>query len=115
MARIGVIGGGLAGLTVAFRRLGAGDDVVVFEGDPAKRLGGQLWTERVDGFVVEHGAEGFVAGSESLPVLAADLGIAGDLVGQLDPARKRLHRPRPGHAAAPQLHRQPPRQAHLLG
>jgi oxygen-dependent protoporphyrinogen oxidase len=78
--RIGVIGGGLAGLTVAYRRVGAGDDVVVFE--PLDRLGGQLWTERRDGFIVEHGAEGFVARSEAVPALAAALGIEADLVGQ---------------------------------
>jgi oxygen-dependent protoporphyrinogen oxidase len=78
--RIAVVGGGLAGLTVAFRRARAGDRVVLFE--PAPRLGGQLWTERRDGFVVEHGAEGFVARSEAVPSLAADLGIGDDLVGQ---------------------------------
>jgi oxygen-dependent protoporphyrinogen oxidase len=78
--RIAVIGGGLAGLTVAFRRQKAGDRVVLFEGGP--RLGGQLFTERVDGFTVEHGAEGFVAGSDAVRSLATDLGIDQDLVGQ---------------------------------
>jgi oxygen-dependent protoporphyrinogen oxidase len=78
--RIGVIGGGVAGLTVAFRRALAGDEVVLFE--PSPRLGGQLWTERSGGFVVEHGAEGFVARSEAVPALAAALGIGGDLIGQ---------------------------------
>jgi oxygen-dependent protoporphyrinogen oxidase len=78
--RLGVVGGGLAGLAVAYRRSAAGDDVVLFE--PAARLGGQLWTERSDGFVVEHGAEGFVARSEAVPALARDLGIGDDLVGQ---------------------------------
>jgi oxygen-dependent protoporphyrinogen oxidase len=46
------------------------------------RLGGQLHTEREGGFVVEIGAEGFVARSTAVPDLAADLGIAGELVGQ---------------------------------
>jgi oxygen-dependent protoporphyrinogen oxidase len=46
------------------------------------RLGGQLWTERRDGFVVEHGAEGFVARSEVVPALANDVGVADDLIGQ---------------------------------
>ncbi len=75
-----MIGGGLAGLTVAFRRSAAGDEVVLFEA--SHRLGGQLWTERTGGFVVEHGAEGFVARSEAVPALAADLGIGGELIGQ---------------------------------
>jgi oxygen-dependent protoporphyrinogen oxidase len=79
--RIAVIGGGLAGLVVAFRRAKAGDRVTLFEAEG--RLGGQLFTERSDGFIVEHGAEGFVAGSEAVRVLARDLGIEADLVGQL--------------------------------
>lgn len=81
MRRIAIVGGGLAGLVVAFRRVAAGDRVLLFEASP--RLGGQLWTERSAGFVVEHGAEGFVAGSEAVRVLARDLGIEKNLVGQL--------------------------------
>jgi protoporphyrinogen/coproporphyrinogen III oxidase len=79
--RIAVIGGGLAGLVVAYRRAAAGDRVTLFEAEP--RLGGQLFTERTAGFIVEHGAEGFVAGSEAVRVLARDLGIEDDLTGQL--------------------------------
>ena len=101
--RIGVIGGGLAGLAVAFRRSLAGDEVVLFESSP--RLGGQLWTERRDGFVVEHGAEGFVARSEAVPALAGALGIGADLVGQSETRSfgfdgARLHELAPGEAAA---------------
>jgi oxygen-dependent protoporphyrinogen oxidase len=80
MRRIGILGGGLSGLTVAYRRALAGDSVVLFE--RSSRLGGQLWTERTEGFVVEHGAEGFVARSEAVPALASSLGIGADLVGQ---------------------------------
>src|SRR5882672_4085212 len=80
MSRIGIIGGGLAGLTVAYRRLLAGDSVVLFEAAP--RVGGQLWTELEAGFVIEHGAEGFVARSQAIPVLARDLGIGDALIGQ---------------------------------
>jgi len=79
--RIAVIGGGLAGLVVAYRRAAAGDRVVLFEAE--SRLGGQLFTERTAGFIVEHGAEGFVAGSEAVRVLARALGIESDLTGQL--------------------------------
>jgi protoporphyrinogen/coproporphyrinogen III oxidase len=81
MRRIAVIGGGLAGLVVAHRRGQAGDRVTLFEA--SERLGGQLHTERTAGYTIEHGAEGFVAGSEAVRTLAAELGIEGDLVGQL--------------------------------
>jgi oxygen-dependent protoporphyrinogen oxidase len=78
MQRIGIVGGGLAGLCVAFWRARAGDRVVVFEA--LARLGGQIWSEAADGFVIDHGAEGFVARSQALVELATELGIAAELV-----------------------------------
>jgi oxygen-dependent protoporphyrinogen oxidase len=81
MQRIAVIGGGIAGLTVALRRIAAGDRVTLFEA--GSRVGGQLSTESSAGFVIEHGAEGFVARSEAVPKLAVDAGIADHLVEQL--------------------------------
>ncbi|HEY3499595.1 MAG TPA: FAD-dependent oxidoreductase [Polyangiaceae bacterium] len=81
MRRIAVIGGGLAGLTVALRHARAGDRVSVFEAE--RRLGGQLFTERSAGFAVEHGAEGYVAGSAAVAKLASELGIADRVVDQL--------------------------------
>jgi oxygen-dependent protoporphyrinogen oxidase len=66
---------------VALRRSRANDRVTLYEA--SERLGGQLHTERTDGYTIEHGAEGFVAGSEAVRTLAADLGIEGELVGQL--------------------------------
>lgn len=74
--RVAVVGGGLTGLTVAFRRCAAGDAVVLFE--KTGHLGGQLSTAREDGFVVELGAEGFVARSVAVPRLADALGMSGD-------------------------------------
>ncbi len=81
MARIAVIGGGLAGLVVALRRANANDDVVLYEAAP--RFGGQLHSERSDGFLIEHGAEGFVAGSDALPAIAASAGVGDRIVDQL--------------------------------
>ena len=75
-----VIGGGLSGLTVAFRAARAGARVLVLES--SARFGGQLETERQRGFVVEQGAEGFVAGSEAMQQLAEQLGIAERVVEQ---------------------------------
>ena len=82
MQRIAVIGAGIAGLTVALRRANAGNRVVLFEA--AARVGGQLASDVQNGFVIEHGAEGFVARSEAVPALARDAGIAADLVDQLE-------------------------------
>lgn len=83
MKSLAIVGGGLAGLTLAFRRALAGDEVTLFEASP--RLGGQLWTAREDGWIVELGAEGFVARSEVVPRLAHDLGMAAvDVPGERD-------------------------------
>ena len=65
MKSLAIVGGGLTGLTVAFRRACAGDRVTLFEA--SSRLGGQLWTTPEDGWIVELGAEGFVARSDVYP------------------------------------------------
>lgn len=80
MQRIAVIGGGIAGLTVALRREQLGDRVSLFEA--GTHVGGQLRSEARDGFIVEHGAEGFVARSEAVPTLAAAAGVADHIVEQ---------------------------------
>lgn len=72
--RIAIVGAGLTGLVVAFRRAAAGDDVILLEA--SERIGGQIHSERVAGYVVEHGAEGYVAGSQAVQALASELGIA---------------------------------------
>lgn len=81
VARVAVIGGGIAGLRVAQLRARAGDEVTLCEASGA--FGGQLQTERSAGYVVELGAEGFVASSAAMEQLASELGIASSLIGQL--------------------------------
>jgi oxygen-dependent protoporphyrinogen oxidase len=83
VARVAVIGGGIAGLRVAQLRARAGDEVTLWEASGA--LGGQLKTERTDGYVVEQGAEGFVASSRAMGALADELGIGSRVIGQLTP------------------------------
>jgi len=71
-----IIGAGVAGLTAAFR-LRSHQPIVLEASD---RLGGQVQTEWSDGFVVERGAEGFVARSRVIPQLASDLGLPEDAI-----------------------------------
>jgi oxygen-dependent protoporphyrinogen oxidase len=83
LPRVVVVGGGLAGLVVAHRLAGGGSspaiaDVVVLES--SGRVGGKLRTSRVDAFVVEEGADGFVPGRGELETLASDLHIGGQLM-----------------------------------
>lgn len=82
MARIVVIGGGLAGLCAAHKLTRMRHSVLVVEAEP--RWGGQIQTETRAGYVVELGAEGYVARSEAIPKLARELGVEGELVGQVE-------------------------------
>ena len=47
-----------------------------------RHAGGTIVTEQVDGFVVEGGPDGFLAGEPELPELAAELGLGDRLVDQ---------------------------------
>lgn len=78
---IGIVGAGVTGLTAARTLRRAGLDVVVFENE--RRPGGVIVSERVaDGSLVEGGPDGFLAADPEIPQLAADLGIADDIVAQ---------------------------------
>jgi oxygen-dependent protoporphyrinogen oxidase len=78
---VAVVGGGLAGLVAAYylRRARPDDParVVVLEQEPA--FGGKLVTDRVEGFVIDGGADSF-RGDEAALALCRDLGLADTLV-----------------------------------
>jgi oxygen-dependent protoporphyrinogen oxidase len=81
VVRIVVVGAGIAGLTAAWELLrGGGVDVTVLEAE--RRPGGVIVTEQVEGFIVEGGPDGFLAGEPELPALADELGIGGHVVSQ---------------------------------
>lgn len=72
-----VVGGGISGLTAAYRlRLAAGDDARITLFDPADRLGGILRTERVGGLPMDVGAEAFVLRRPEMRALLAELGLS---------------------------------------
>jgi oxygen-dependent protoporphyrinogen oxidase len=71
-----IVGGGISGLTAAYRLRGAVDDATITVFDPADRLGGVLRTERVGGRPMDVGAEAFVARRPEVPALLAELGLA---------------------------------------
>jgi protoporphyrinogen oxidase len=77
-----VVGAGIAGLTAAWELTRSGQDVAILESE--RRLGGVIVTEQVDGFVVEGGPDGFLAGEPELPALAQELGIGNRVIDQLE-------------------------------
>ncbi len=73
-----VVGGGISGLTAAYRlRAAAGADATITLFDPADRLGGILRTEQVGGRPMDLGAEAFVLRRPEVPALLAELGLSG--------------------------------------
>lgn len=85
MPRIAVIGGGITGLSAA-HALARGSEhglsepleVVVLEA--SERLGGKVATERLDGFLVEAGADSFSTRRAGALELVEELGLGGELV-----------------------------------
>jgi monoamine oxidase len=77
--RIVVVGGGLAGLTCAYRLKQAGYRADLFEA--SDRLGGRCWTRRGDfaeGQIAEHGGELIDQGHTQTRQLAQELGLSLD-------------------------------------
>jgi oxygen-dependent protoporphyrinogen oxidase len=88
MPHVVVVGGGLTGLSVAFRlqQLAPAASVAVLE--PRDRPGGNIGTEDRDGFRVEIGPNGFLDRTPSLPRLVADLGLSNQLIAASEGSRK---------------------------
>lgn len=94
MERLVVVGGGISGLATAFHALNAarrlGSDLAVTVLEAAARPGGRMWSDREDGFVVEHGPNGFLDSKQDALELAACLNASGLLLRASPLAAKRF-------------------------
>jgi monoamine oxidase len=72
--RVVVIGAGFAGLSAAKDLVEAGHDVTVLEA--RDRVGGRVWSDELEGAVIERGAEFVLDGYALLRRLAGELGLA---------------------------------------
>lgn len=89
--RVAIIGGGISGLSAAYhlekqRAVGVPLEYTLFES--AGRLGGSMYSERIDGCVVEAGPDSFLSEKPAASMLAKDLGIGDQLIGSNDAQRK---------------------------
>jgi oxygen-dependent protoporphyrinogen oxidase len=82
-----IAGGGISGLALAWALRRRGMRARVFE--PASRPGGKLQSDRVDGFLVEYGPQGFGFRDPAARALVDDLGLGPQLVQASDAARRR--------------------------
>lgn len=76
MPHVAVVGGGLSGLTIAYRLKQFAPDVSVSVLEPRERPGGNIGTEEHRGFRVERGPNGYLDRTPALPDLVRDLGLA---------------------------------------
>jgi protoporphyrinogen/coproporphyrinogen III oxidase len=80
MAQVVIVGAGITGLATAYhlQELLPQADITVLEAQP--RPGGNVWTERRDGFQVELGPNGFPASKLSTLKLCQQLDLTGELL-----------------------------------
>ena len=88
MPHVVVVGGGLTGLTVAFRLKQFAPDTAVTVLEPRDRPGGNIISEERKGFRVEHGPNGFLDRTPAVPDLVRDLGLSDRLIAASDGSRK---------------------------
>ena len=89
--KVAVVGGGISGLSAAFelekaRATRPDLDYVLLEA--SDRLGGSIFSERIDGCLVEGGPDSFMTEKPAAARLCAELGIAEHIVGSNDSSRK---------------------------
>jgi oxygen-dependent protoporphyrinogen oxidase len=87
MGAVAIVGGGIAGLTAAYRLKQRGVRVVVYEA--SERVGGAIRTRRSDGYVAELGPNSLSTPSPALRTLITELGLEPSLVAASPAAKKR--------------------------
>ena len=73
MKSVAIIGGGITGLTAAFRLKGLGVPVTVYEG--GARVGGVIQSVRQNGFLAEFGPNSILETSPLITSFVQDLGL----------------------------------------
>ena len=88
--RLVVIGGGIAGLTTAFNVVERAPDVEVSVLEASDQVGGNIRTDRIDGFTIERGPNGYLDNAPKTVDLVSRLGLADELQPADETAAKRI-------------------------
>ncbi len=81
MKRVMIVGGGIAGLSAAYRLKRRATDVAITLIESDSRLGGKITTDRVEGFVIEGGPDTFLSYKPRGLGLCRELGLEDRLLG----------------------------------
>jgi glutamate-1-semialdehyde 2,1-aminomutase len=88
MGSVAILGGGVAGLTTAYRLKQRGMRVVVYEA--SERVGGEVRTERREGYLAELGPNSLADPPPPLRALLAELGLEASVLPASPSARHRF-------------------------
>ncbi len=83
-----VVGGGIAGLSCAWRLHAGGLEVLLLQDEA--RAGGNVQTFEQDGFLLERGPHTFMASAADIFALADEVGLAGQIVPTREAAKARF-------------------------
>jgi oxygen-dependent protoporphyrinogen oxidase len=87
--RIVIAGGGIAGLSIAWAIKQRAPEIDVLVLERGLRAGGNIRTERSDGYVCESGPDGFLDNAPATMALVRELGLSSRLLPSNDQARRR--------------------------
>lgn len=92
MKRVAIVGGGIAGLAVAYalRSRSAPDEIDLTLYEKSDRCGGNLRSERTNGFLCEWAANGFLDNSPPTLELVRTVGLDSNVLRSNDAARRRF-------------------------
>ena len=88
MKRIAIIGGGISGLTAAYRLRARGFSVTLFEAE--ERPGGKARGERRGGYLLENGPNGWLADRTEVTDLAREVGLESRILRPTDAYQNRF-------------------------
>lgn len=83
---VAILGGGIAGLTVALHLQRQNTDFLLIE--PERVLGGKVRTDSAGGFIIEGGPDAFLAEKPWARQLCEELGLGGEIIGTNDAQRR---------------------------
>ena len=92
ITRIAVIGGGISGLSAAYylqrESVRCNKEIEVNIIDQSNHLGGVFRSNRIDGFLLEHGPENWISRKPQALELIKELGLADQVIGSNDKKRR---------------------------